>query len=222
MAPPTPHQGGGVSYCHRNAEASVISEDHDIRPRFSRCYGRRILLQAALGFGLGWPWLNGVAAQDADPRHARPQDGDRFVFATGERKGDLIMPGDLPMGGPPVMAYPLDPQSQTVRDGSRLNQVLLIRLDVAALSDDTRARAAAGIVAYSAICTHAGCDVADWKDQTKTLMCFCNFSEFDPKDGARVLEGPAPRRLAALPLKLVDGVLMAAGGFSGRVGFQQG
>jgi rieske iron-sulfur protein len=180
------------------------------------------LLQAVLGFGLAWPWLNGAMAQDSEPRLARPQEGDRFVFATGERKGELIMPADLPMGGPPVMAYPMDAQSQTVREGSRLNQVLLIHLDAAGLTDDTRTRSAAGIVAYSAICTHAGCDVADWKNDTKTLMCFCHYSEFDPKDGARVLEGPAPSRLAALPLKVVDGVLMAAGGFSGRVGFQQG
>jgi Rieske Fe-S protein len=161
-------------------------------------------------------------AQDIDPRDARPQEGDRFVFATGERKGDLITLPDLPLGGPLVMAYPIDPQSKIVRDGSRLNQVLLIRLEAEALTEDTRARSAAGVVAYSAICTHAGCDVSDWQAATKTLMCFCHYSQFDPKDGARVVDGPAPRRLAALPLKVVDGILMAAGGFSGRVGFQQG
>jgi rieske iron-sulfur protein len=121
-----------------------------------------------------------------------------------------------------VTAYPMDFQSRTVRNGSRLNQVLLIRLDIEALTDDTRTRSATGIVAYSAICTHAGCDVADWKNDTQTLLCFCHYSEFDPKDSARVLEGPAPRRLAALPLKVADDVVMAAGGFSARVGFQQG
>lgn len=144
------------------------------------------------------------------------------MFATGERKGDIIALADLPLGGPPVMAYPMDPQTKIVRDGSRLNQVLLIRLDAEALAEETRVRSAAGVVAYSAICTHAGCDVADWQAETKMLLCFCHYSYFDPKDGARVLEGPAPRRLAALPLKIADGVLMAAGGFVGRVGFQQG
>jgi rieske iron-sulfur protein len=120
------------------------------------------------------------------------------------------------------LAFPIDPQSKIVRDGSRLNQVLLIRLDAEAFVEDTKARSALGIVAYSAICTHAGCEVSDWLAQTQMLMCFCHYSQFDPKDGARVVDGPAPRRLAALPLKVVDGVLMAAGGFSGRVGFQQG
>jgi rieske iron-sulfur protein len=187
-----------------------------------RCYGRRTVLRVALGLGLGWPFLQHGMAQEGDPKHARPQEKDQFVFATGARKGDVVMPDDLPLGGPPALAYPLDPQTKIVRDGSRLNQVLLIRLDVGTLAEDTRARAAAGIVAYSAICTHAGCDVADWKDQAKTLMCFCHYSEFDPKDGARVLDGPAPRHLAALPLRVADGVLTAAGGFVGRVGFQQG
>ena len=71
-----------------------------------------------------------------------------------------------------------------------------------------------------AVCTHAGCDEWAWLGAQKMLKCPCHDSEFDPKDGARVNVGPAPRRLPALPLKLVDGVLLAAGSFSARVGFQ--
>ena len=200
----------------------MTSKDHDSQPRFSRCCKRRTVLKAALELGLGWPLLKGAMAQDGDPHEARPQEGDQFVFAGGGRKGDLITPADLPVGGPPVMAFPIDPQRQIVRDGSRLNQVLLIHLDAEALAADTRQRSAAGIVAYSAICTHAGCEVEDWLAETQRLMCFCHYSQFDPKDGARVVDGPAPRRLAALPLKVVDGMLVAAGGFIGRVGFQPG
>ena len=199
-----------------------MSENDDIRSSVPRLCGRRTVLKAALVLGLGWPVPKGAMAQDGEPRNARPQEGDRFVFASGERKGDVITPADLPLGGPPVMAYPMDPHTKLVRDGSRLNQVLLIRLNAEAFAEDTRTRSAAGVVAYSAICTHAGCEVADWQAGSQTLMCFCHYSQFDPKDGARVLEGPAPRRLAALPIKLADGVLMAAGGFVGRVGFQQG
>jgi rieske iron-sulfur protein len=189
---------------------------------FSRCYERRTVLMAALGLGLGWSMLNGAMAQDSELRNMRPQAGDRLVFATGERKGDIIAPADVPLGRPPVLAYPMDLPTKTVRDGSRLNQVLLIRLDAEALAAETRIRSAAGILAYSAVCTHAGCDVADWQADMQTLMCFCHYSQFDPKDGARVVDGPAPRRLAALPLQVADGVLMAAGGFVGRVGFQPG
>jgi Rieske Fe-S protein len=183
--------------------------------------GRRAVLALALGAGLAVP-ARRLGAQPADPRKQRPQANDRFVFADGPRKGQVVTLADLPAGSRPVAAYPVDAVSGAVRDDTRLNQVLLVRLDPASLAGDTRARAAEGVVAYSAICTHAGCDVADWKDQAQTLMCFCHYSEFDPKDGARVLDGPAPRRLAALPLRVADGVLTAAGGFIGRVGFQQG
>jgi len=182
---------------------------------------RRKVLQAALGTGLGLLLAERTRAQDVEPRNARPQDGDRFVFIAGDRKGATITPGDLSISGPPVPAYPVDPRTGVVRDGSRLNQVLLIRLDPAELSEATRAQAPEGIVAYSAVCTHTGCNEWVWQGELKTLKCPCHDSEFDPKDGARVLTGPAPRRLATLPLKIVDDVLMAAGSFVGRVGFQQ-
>ena len=40
------------------------------------------------------------------------------------------------------------------------------------------------------------------------LHCPCHFSKFNPGDGARVADGPAPRPLPALPLALV--VLLTA------------
>jgi len=81
-------------------------------------------------------------------------------------------------------------------------------------------RAADGVVAYSGVCTHTGCDVTDWFGDTLHFKCPCHESEFDPGDGARVVGGPAPLPLAALPLKLVDGALVVASPFQGRVGFQ--
>jgi Rieske Fe-S protein len=116
----------------------------------------------------------------------------------------------------------MDPATGVVRDGSRLNQVLLVRLEPRDLAEETRARAVAGIVGYSAVCTHTGCDQWEWEARAKTIKCPCHFSTFDVKDAARVLDGPAPRRLPALPLKTMDGVLVVAGGFVGRPGFQQG
>jgi len=65
---------------------------------------------------------------------------------------------DLALGGPQIQAYPAAPDG-TIRNGSRLNLVVLARFDPAALKDDTRARAAEGVVAYSAIYTHQNCPV---------------------------------------------------------------
>src|SRR5882762_5930797 len=86
--------------------------------------------------------------------------------------------------------------------------------------------AAAGIVAYSAICSHAGCPVTGWlkgaAGDNDVLKCFCHNSEFDPRHSAEVVFGPALRRLAALPLTTADGSLTVAATFVGKVGGQQG
>ena len=182
---------------------------------------RRRVLQAMLGTGLGLLSLEVVGAQEVELRNARPQQGDRLVSTHRARQGTALTPEDVPVGEPPVTAYPLDPSTGVVRDGSRLNQVLLLHLGVSDLTEATRLYAADGIVAYSAVCTHTGCDTWLWQGEKQTLKCPCHDSEFDPKDGARVLVGPALRRLPALPLKVVDGVLVVAGGFVGRVGFKQ-
>jgi rieske iron-sulfur protein len=184
---------------------------------------RRRVLKLALGVGLCLPRAKLATAQDGDPRKARPQPNDRFVFARGSRKGEAITLADLPAGGPPLIAFPIDPLSKTIRDGSRLNEVLLVRLESTDFSTETRARAADGtVVAYSAVCTHTGCDEWDWQRASGTIKCPCHFSEFDLKDSARVMNGPAPRRLPALPLTIVDGVPVVAGGFVGRPGFEAG
>jgi rieske iron-sulfur protein len=180
---------------------------------------RRTVLKTAFGTAVGLLLPEIVAAQ-ADPRNLRPQEGDRFVFAEGERKGAAIMLSDVPVSATPINAYPQDAVSGTVRDGSRLNQVMFMRLPEAELAEATRKVAPQGVVAYSAICTHAGCDAWAWQADRNMLKCPCHDSEFDLKDGARVTVGPATRRLAALPLKIVDGAPVAAGSFVGRVGFQ--
>lgn len=181
---------------------------------------RRDLLRAALGVGAALPFT-GIAIAAEDPKKARPQAGDRFVFFSGDKKGEIVTPADLPVGGPQVMAWPMEPETKTVRSGSRLNQVILIRLDPAEMSEQTKANAADGVVAYSAACTHQACPVSMWKDANDTLYCACHGSEYDPRDAARVVAGPAPRRLAMLPLTIESGELVAAGPFTGRVGAQK-
>jgi ubiquinol-cytochrome c reductase iron-sulfur subunit len=83
-----------------------------------------------------------------------------------------------------------------------------------------------GLVAYSKICTHAGCAVSIPRSPlyppqapSPALVCPCHYSTFDPAKGADVIFGPAGRALPQLPLSIdSDGVLVAAGGLSGDVG----
>ena len=153
--------------------------------------------------------------------HEHPADGDVLVFAFGGRKGEVVTPADVSLDGPQVFAYAGDADgAHSASDASRLDQIVLLRLDPLSLSEETTLHSAEGIVAYSAICTHEGCDVSDWGSESHRLICPCHDSEFDPTDNGQITDGPARRRLAALPLKLVDDQLGVAGGFTGRVGFR--
>jgi ubiquinol-cytochrome c reductase iron-sulfur subunit len=106
--------------------------------------------------------------------------------------------------------------------------LVVIRVDPAALKlPPTRAHwAPQGILAYSKICTHAGCAVALYRKPTFTvlepndaLVCPCHYSTFDPFTGGTVIYGPAGRPLPQLPLTIDRaGHLRAAGNFSARVG----
>jgi len=85
---------------------------------------------------------------------------------------------------------------------------------------------AGGIVAYSKICTHAGCAISLYRaplfqpdEPPPALVCPCHYSTFDPADGGTVVFGPAGRKLPMLPV-FVDrrGHLRAKGNFDEAVG----
>jgi Rieske Fe-S protein len=175
-------------------------------------------LASLLGLGAFGP----VRAQThSDPRKVRPLEGDIFVYAFGARAGETVRVSDLEADSEQVVCWAMDPATGFVRDGSRLNQVLLVRFAPEELSEATRAVSAEGIVAYSGICPHTGCDISNWARERRNLLCSCHDSEFDPRDQAVVKSGPAPRRLPALPIRIVDGVLEAAGGFDARIRFEK-
>jgi ubiquinol-cytochrome c reductase iron-sulfur subunit len=75
------------------------------------------------------------------------------------------------------------------------------------------------LVAYSKICTHAGCPVGLYQAESGLLLCPCHQSTFDVGDGCRPVFGPATRSLPQIPLTVDDdGFLIADGEFSSPVG----
>ena len=120
-------------------------------------------------------------------------------------------------------AYPEGASREEV--GSPL---IVIRLDpsLLRLPDGRNGWAPHGILAYSKICTHAGCAINLYRsplfsevEPKPALVCPCHYSTFDPADGGSVIFGPAGRRLPQLPLEVDgSGYLRAAGTFSGPVG----
>jgi ubiquinol-cytochrome c reductase iron-sulfur subunit len=106
--------------------------------------------------------------------------------------------------------------------------LVVVRLPVSSLDlpASRRGWAPEGIVAYSKICTHAGCAISLYRKPTfaaveprPALVCPCHYSTFDPARAGKVLFGPAGRPLPQLPLAIGQGGdLVAAGRFSDPVG----
>ncbi len=167
---------------------------------------------AIAGVALAGAGIRPAVASDDGPRK-----GDWLVRVDDDGQAPLKS-ADLMMGEKQLIAYPYDPVAKKLRDGSRLNRIVLIKLDTSAMDEATRARAADGVLAYSAFCTHQGCDVSSWLPKEQALLCFCHFTKFAPLQESAVLEGPASRPLPALPLKADNGRLVVADGFSSPPG----
>jgi Rieske Fe-S protein len=176
---------------------------------------RRDVFMVACALGVDATLCAGIPPATAEPADERPQEGD-YLVAIDAANPDGLSPRDI--AGPQVIAWPMEPTTRLIRNGSRLNKVLLVRLDPATLVGATRERAADGVVAYSAICPHAGCEVSGWIDDQKILECPCHNSRYNPREGAAIIDGPTTRGLAALPLKIVDDKLVVAKPFIGRLG----
>lgn len=176
---------------------------------------RRDVFRVACALGVDAALRASVAPAMAEPADERPKEGD-YLVAIDAATPEGLSPRDVT--APQVIAWPMEPATRLVRSGSRLNKVLVVRLDPATLVGATRERAADGVVAYSAICPHAGCEVSGWVDDQKILECPCHNSRYNPRDAAAIIDGPATRGLAALPLKIVDDKLVVAKPFVGRLG----
>ena len=171
---------------------------------------RRVIKITAAGLAAPWALAAGLA-------HARPMPGDRLVEDDAEGAPRPLRFSDL-QPGKPLLAFPFDAAKGEVRSESRLNKVVLMRFAETEMSAETKARSAGGVVAFSAICTHQGCDVKTWLSKEKALVCFCHSSKFMLLEGASVSGGPASRALPSLPLSLDGDLLVIAGSFSAPPG----
>ena len=146
----------------------------------------------------------------------------RSLFVTAWKKGSRVVGLD----GKPVQAsaLPIDGVLTVFPEGAAgdaMAQTLLIRVppDLLRLPADRKAWAPDGYVAYSKVCTHAGCPVGLYRAIQHRLICPCHQSTFDVLDGAIPSFGPAARPLPQLPIQLQpDGTFVALGDFPEPVG----
>ena len=201
-----PAARGGPLYCCGSGTAAA---------------GRRALLQGSLAVALAPLGRLALADEAEDAASKRPQVGDMFVDMSASDSTKPLTPGDVKQDEP-VLGWPLDPATKKPRDGSRFNMVLLVRVDPSKMIPDEAPHIAEGVAGFSAICTHQQCPVSGWEKDRQVLLCPCHQSEYDPNQNAKVVGGPAPRPLPALPLKIENGALLVAGPFIGRVGGETG
>ncbi len=185
-------------------------------------FGRRGILTGlfalALG-GLGVALIGPIGSLDSqasgDRRHTRWRNGTRLATSDG-----APVRADTERFDQLITVFPAD--ALTADD----SQVVLVRVRPELLAQRTIAAGALdGWIAYSKICTHAGCSVGlfgiDSRPpiELRELVCPCHQSVFDPLDGARPVGGPATRPLPQLPLGVdADGMLIALSDFDRPVG----
>src|SRR5579863_3254234 len=97
--------------------------------------GRRTILKAGLGLGIQ-AGLAGTLSGQGTPASARPREGD-WLANVKDASATPLTPADIPLGSRQTMAWAVDPSDKTVRSGSRLNRVLLVRLNPSKLASQT-------------------------------------------------------------------------------------
>jgi ubiquinol-cytochrome c reductase iron-sulfur subunit len=145
--------------------------------------------------------------------------------------GARIRPADMQVGqlvnAEPEVFFEENSEGEPEYEGVELQQakakaaVILVRMD----PDDIKPWkgrenwGVEGILCFSKICTHVGCPISLWEQQTHHLLCPCHQSTFDLADNGKVIFGPAGRHLPQLPLAVdQQGYLIATSDFTEPVG----
>ncbi|AVT39458.1 ubiquinol-cytochrome c reductase iron-sulfur subunit [Plantactinospora sp. BB1] len=151
----------------------------------------------------------------------KPQDGRRIHLT--HHDGTPIRPEDISPGGM-LTVYPGIEGGATNKWAD--SPVLLFHLRERDAADAKAANVRdnkpnfmwGNYIAYSKICTHAGCPASLYEQQTNRLLCPCHQSQFLITDNARPVFGPANRRLPQLPLDVEGGFFVAKSDFTETVG----
>jgi ubiquinol-cytochrome c reductase iron-sulfur subunit len=202
----------------QSSEEEIADFVHDFEAGESSLRSRRVLVAmgggacAALGVALLFP------VRSLGPRPGK--DLKRTAFAQGglrvvREDGTPVRPEELSTDG----VITVWPEGHTDAADA---PTLLIRL-----RDDQEFEAREGredwavdnVVAFSKLCTHAGCPVGLYQAEIGQLLCPCHQSTFDVLDSCKPIFGPAARALPQLPLATdAEGYLVATGDFSSPTG----
>jgi ubiquinol-cytochrome c reductase iron-sulfur subunit len=187
--------------------------------------GRRTLIKRTLGLSLGLVGLSPLLLLgDLGPlpgeelNETNWRGGTRLLTDPALRP---IRPADLEVGAVAQVLPELPAGRKRTLNDIAKDALLLIRIrpEEFNLDPERLSWTYEGIIAFSKICSHMGCAVALYEQQTKHLLCPCHQSTFDVTRAAKVLFGPAARPLPQLALALdSEGYLIAKEPFNEPVG----
>ena len=187
--------------------------------------GRRSLIKRSLGLALGLVGLTPIVMlRDLGPLPKKQLEttswaaGTRLVTDPGDRP---LRPEDLEVGSVAQVLPALAQGEERTLENVGKDAVLLIRLRPEEFQLDSKRLSWThdGIIAFSKICSHMGCAVALYEQQTKHLLCPCHQSTFDVTRAAKVIFGPAARPLPQLAITVdSEGYLVAQQGFTEPIG----
>ena len=187
--------------------------------------GRRSLIKRSLGLAVGLVGLSPlVLLRDLGPlprKYLSTTDwksGTRLVL---DPSGRPIKPEDLEVGAVAQVLPELPAGTERTLENIGKDAVLLIRIRPEEFNLDAERLSWTheGIIAFSKICSHMGCAVALYEQQTKHLLCPCHQSTFDVTRAAKVIFGPAARPLPQLAITVdSEGYLVAKQGFTEPIG----
>lgn len=194
--------------------------------------GRRKLIGFAAAGAVGAMALPAVVSlADLGPkptRSTRAATIERTIWAEGTRLvNDVtyvpIKASDMEIG----QLVNAEPENLRDLHGEELQRekakspIIIVRMDPDSIKipDSRKDWQVGGILSYSKICTHVGCPISLWEQQTHHLLCPCHQSTFDLGDSGVVVFGPAARSLPQLPITVdKDGYLVARSDFTIPVG----
>jgi quinol---cytochrome c reductase iron-sulfur subunit len=213
LLPDEPHAEERHDFGAGEQQELALEHDFDRAAPLTR---RRLLVGALVASG------GAIAAAAVFPiRSLGPNPGRSLLETPWKRgvraiteNGVPVLAADVPLGGLVTIFPEGHPDSA---DG----QAVLVRVAprLLANSPGPRSWTPDGLIAFSKVCTHAGCPVGLYQSQSHQLLCPCHQSLFDVLDGAKPVLGPAARPLPQLPLLVDDaGYVVARRDFTAPVG----
>lgn len=208
---------------HLNSDAADRAEAAAVLKQGLQDTGlpRRKVLGASLALGGGALAVLPVPLLFAlGPVKNQARDLSRTGWKAGSRLldelGRPVKLGDLEIGGAKTV-FPDVEGGRRMPDSAAF--IIRMRPDELKVSDTRKNWVVDGHIVYSVICTHLGCPVKLYEQQTHHLFCPCHQSTFDAANGAKVLFGPAARNLPQLAITVdADGYFVARGDFNEPVG----